>query len=292
MIKIGEYNTLKILRETSVGLFLGDESGEDVLLPNKYCPEVFFDDEEIEVFVYLDYAERKVATNLTPFIHLNEFAYLKVQEVSEIGAFLDWGLEKGLLVPFSEQPEKMEVGKSYVVYMMLDERSNRLYASGRIEHRLLNDTVTLEVNEEVDTLIYSESEMGYSVIINNEHKGLIYKNEVFKPMSIGDDHIGYVKKIREENKLDISIYPLGYDKSIDEFTAILHTTLIDEGGSIDLTDKSSPEAIKAKLGISKKAFKKAVGDLYKQRKITIEDGYIKLTKNNILKKKNILRSGS
>lgn len=292
MIKIGEYNTLKILRETSVGLFLGDESGEDVLLPNKYCPEVFFDDEEIEVFVYLDYAERKIATNLIPKIHLNEFAYLQVQEVSEIGAFLDWGLEKGLLVPFSEQPEKMEVGKSYVVCMLLDEKTNRLYASARIEHRLSNESLELSVNDEVDALVYQESELGYSVIINDEYKGLIYKNEVFTSMNIGHRSTAFVKKIREENKLDISLHPIGYDQSIDQFTEILHTTLIDEGGSIALTDKSSPEDIKSKLGISKKAFKKAVGDLYKQRKITIEEDCIKLTKNNILKKKNILRSGS
>ncbi|MFH1319201.1 MAG: S1-like domain-containing RNA-binding protein [Bacteroidota bacterium] len=276
MIEIGKYNKLRILRHTSVGLYLGDESGEDVLLPNKYCPESFNLEDEIEVFVYLDYAERKIATNLTPKIFLNEFSLLKVTAVTDVGAFLDWGLEKGLIVPFNEQRQKMEEGRWYVVYMDLDKKTDRLYASNKIEKLLQNEVLTIEEGEEVELLVLQKTDIGFSVIVNNTHKGLIFENEIFKELNIGDKLNGFVKKIREDKKIDISIHPIGYDNFNDSNSEIVYHTLMENKGFLAITDKSSPDEIYSQFGISKKAFKKAIGALYKQRKVTIQPKGIKL----------------
>jgi len=276
VIEIGKYNTLEILRLTTVGLFLGDESGEDVLLPNKYCPEDFEIGDELEVFVYRDHAERKVATSLTPYIELHQFALLEVTDVTELGAFLDWGLEKNLMVPFSEQRQKMRLGRWYVVFLNLDDKTDRLYATNKVEKHLSNEELTVARGDKVDLLILSETELGFSVIVNHQHKGLIYNNEIFKELKVGDVLSGYVKKIREDNKLDISLQPLGYTKFNDENVQKIYDALVANGGSLDLTDRSSPEQIYARFGLSKKAFKKAVGGLYKQRKITIEPDGIHL----------------
>jgi len=276
VIEIGKYNSLKILRETSVGLYLGDESGEDVLLPNKYCPENYNIEDEISVFVYLDYAERKIATNLIPKIFLNKFALLKVTDVSEVGAFLDWGLEKDLLVPFREQKLKMEVGRSYIVYMELDQKTNRLYATNKIEKRLKNETLTVEEGEEVRLLVFQKTDLGFSVIVNNLHKGLVFQNEVFRQLRIGDHLNGFVKKIREDNKLDISIQAIGYENFNSPNSEEIYRALVDNNGFLPISDKSSPNEVYAQFGISKKAFKKAIGDLYKQRKIIIKPEGIEL----------------
>ena len=276
MIVIGEYNTLTILRETSVGLFLGDEEGEDVLLPNKYVPDNYEIDTEIEVFVYLDYEERKVATTLTPLILMQQFAMLEVTAISEHGAFLDWGLEKNLLLPLREQRQRVEEGRWYIVYMDLDEQTDRLYASNKIERILDNETLSVEEGEEVDIMFYRETEIGYSVIVNHRHKGLVFKNELFKDVNIGDQQKAYVKLIREENKLDISLQAIGYENFNAVNTQKLYDELKSHEGFIPLTDKSAPDEIYTRFGISKKAFKKAVGDLYRQRKIVIEEKGIKL----------------
>ena len=184
MIKLGEYNTLKILRSTSVGLFLGDEEGNDVLLPNKYIPEVYEIGDNLEVFCYLDYEERPIATNIDPTIIVNEFQLLKVVEVNEYGAFLDWGLEKNLLVPFREQRSKMQEGQWYVVYCYLDEKSNRLVASNKLDKFLDNSKLTVRVWEEVELVVTRKTDLGWEVIINHKHKGLVYFNEVFKKIKI------------------------------------------------------------------------------------------------------------
>lgn len=276
MIAIGVYSELEILRETSVGLFLGDEEGEDVLLPNKYVPETYEIGDKLNVFVYLDYDERKVATNLTPGILLHEFALLEVVDVADVGTFLDWGLEKHLMVPYKEQRLKMEEGRWYVVYLDLDEETNRLYASNKLEKFLDNDELTIAEGEEVEILIYRETEIGYSVIINNKHKGLVYKNEIFRDLRIGDKIPGYVKKIREENKVDISLHPIGYENFNSKNSEDIYHALVQNGGFLHLTDKSAPEEIYLRFNISKKAFKKAIGDLYRQRKIVMEDNGIRL----------------
>jgi len=276
MIEVGVYNELEILRMTSVGLYLGDEEGEDVLLPNKYCPKEFEIGDKIDVFVYRDFEDRKIATNLIPKIFLNEFAFLKVVSVSNVGAFLDWGLEKDLMVPFKEQRKKMEEGRWYVVYLDRDERTDRLFASNKLDHYLQNDKVDLEIRQEVDLLVIQQTDLGYSVIVNGEHKGLVYENEVFTSLKIGDKLKGYVKEVREDNKIDISLQPIGYEQFNDVNVDMIYRRLIDQDGYLTLTDKSSPEEIAAEFAISKKAFKKAVGALYKERKITIEPKGIRL----------------
>jgi len=276
VIDIGKFHDLEILRHTSVGLFLGDAEGEDVLLPNKYCPEEYEIGDKLHVFVYRDFAERKVATNIIPKIQLHEFALLKAVVVNEIGAFLDWGLEKHLLVPFSEQRMSMEEGRWYVVYLDLDAGSDRLYGSNKIDKILSNQELRVEENDEVDLLVYHESELGFSVIVNHCHDGLLYKNEVFQVLDIGDKLKGFVKKIRPENKLDISIFPTGYKKLIDKNAEEIYRILKEGHGFLELSDKSSPNEIYVQLSMSKKAFKKAIGTLYKEKRIVIEETQIRL----------------
>ncbi len=278
MIEIGVNNELTILRSTSVGLYLGDEQGEDVLLPNKYCPEEYEIGDKIDVFVYLDYAERKVATNIIPKIKLHEFALLKTTSVENVGAFMDWGLEKELMVPFKEQRQNMEEGRWYVVYLDIDEKTDRLYATNKIEKRLQNEDLTVEQGDEIDLLVYTKSELGYSLIINNKHKGLVFDNEVFKELNIGDKLKGYVKEIREDNKIDVSLAPVGYSNYNDVNANMILDKLNQNEGFIGINDKSSPHEIYDEFGISKKAFKKAVGALYKNRDLLIESKGIRLNK--------------
>lgn len=275
-MEIGQYHELTILRHTSVGLFLGDENGEDVLLPNKYCPENYEIDDKITVFVYLDFDDRKVATTLTPKILLNEFALLKVTSTTEIGAFLDWGLEKDLFVPFKEQRLKMEENRWYIVYLDIDAQTDRLFASNKIERFLQNDLLTVEEDEKVDLLIYRKTDLGYSAIVNNIHNSLIFESDIFKPLNIGERTKGFVKKIREDNKLDISLQAIGYWNTNDPNAAKVHDAITTNNGFLPLTDKSPPEEIYRELEMSKKAFKKAVGALYKDKRISLTPDGIKL----------------
>ena len=276
MIEIGKYNQLKILRTTSVGLYLGDEEGESVLLPNKYCPEEYQIDDILNVFVYLDYAERKIATNLIPKIHMHEFALLQVQSVEEVGAFMDWGLEKGLLVPFSEQRQKMEKGRWYVVFMDIDSKTDRLFASNKIDKYLQNDILEIKEGDEVELIISQKTDLGYSAIINHLHKGLLYENEVFRELNIGDKIKGFVKKIREDNKIDLTLNPPDNKKSTETNAELILRLLKENDGYLALNDKSLPAEINLQFGISKKAFKKSIGLLYKERKIVITDDGLKL----------------
>ncbi len=276
MIEIGRKNKLKILRQTSVGLYLGDVSGEEVLLPDKYCPARFKIEDEIEVFVYRDHEGRKIATNLTPKINLNEFALLQVTAVTEVGAFLDWGMEKELFVPFMEQKQKMKKGRWYIVYLDLDTKTDRLYASNGIERHLQNDILTIKEKEEVELLVLQKTDLGFTVIVNNRHTGLIYKNEIFKELNIGDKLNGFVKKIREDNKIDILLQAIGYNNFIDTNTELIYRALLENEGFLAVTDKSSPDEIYSQFGISKKAFKKTLGALFKQKKIEILHNGIKL----------------
>ncbi len=271
MIAIGEYNTLKIARNTIVGLFLTD--GEtDVLLPKKYVPSQFEFDEEITVFVYLDHEERIVATTLEPKIYLNEFALLKVNFVNEFGAFMDWGLEKDLFVPFKEQARPMEVGKRYLTYMYLDEKTNRLVGSSKLNQFLNNESTDLEPGQEVDLIVSHITDLGINVIINEKHKGLLYKNEVYEDLRTGDRIIGYIKHIRPDGKIDVSRAKLGFEK-VEKSAQMILDELEYNNGFLGLTDNSHPEEIKTILNMSKKTFKKSIGSLYKQKLIEIkEDG--------------------
>ena len=275
MIKLGEDNILKVLRETSVGLFLGDEEGNDVLLPNKYVEEDFKVDDELNVFVYKDSEDRIIATTLAPKIKINQFAYLKAKASTSFGTFMDWGLEKDLLVPFRQQASEIEAGKWYVVYMYLDAETNRLVGSTRTNSFLEDENVDFQEGDEVDVLVTSISEMGISLIINNQYKGLAYTNETFKKVKPGERHFAYVKKIREDNKLDISFHKQGY-KAVERNSVQILEKLTQNNGFLPLNDKSTPEEILEFLEMSKKTFKKSIGTLYKQKIIKIEDKGISL----------------
>lgn len=276
MIEIGKYNTLKIVRDTQVGLYLSDGK-EDILLPNKYVPREFEVGEELIVFVYLDHEERPVATTLEPYIYLNEFALLRVNYTNKFGAFLDWGLEKDLFVPFREQARPMEKGKRYLVYMYIDEKSNRLAGTSKINQFLSNEELTVEEGEEVDLIISHITEMGINVIINEQYKGLMYKDQVYEDLRTGDRMKGYIKHIRPDNKIDVSLQKAGFEniepnaeKVLDELRA--------SRGFLRLNDDSHPEDIKTVLKMSKKTFKKAIGTLYKQKLIEIKEDGIYLVK--------------
>ena len=272
MIELGNYNTLEILRDTSVGLFLGDGEGTEVLLPNKYVPEIYEIGDELTVFCYLDHEERPVTTDIKPYIIRNTFNLLRVAEVNNIGAFMDWGLEKHLLVPFSEQRTKMQTGQSYVVFCYLDDKTQRLVASNKLDKFIDNEVLTVNNWEEVDLIVTRLTDLGWEVIINNKHKGLVYLNEIFKKLSVGDQMKGYIKAIREDNKIDVSLEPIGY-KSVEPAANLIYDLLTKAGGFLPFHDKSSPQDIKYAFELSKKNFKKGIGTLYRERKIDIkEDG--------------------
>lgn len=278
MLEIGKYNTLTILRDTKVGLFLGNPENDpegihDVLLPNKYVPKEFEIGEELIVFVYLDHEQRPVATTLVPYILLNEFALLRVNYINNVGAFMDWGMEKDILVPFKEQARPMEKGKRYLVYLYMDKQTNRLVASSKTNQFLSNDQLTVEKGEEVDLIVSHITDMGINVIINEQHKGLLYKDEVYDDsIRTGDRMRGFIKNIRPDNKIDVAIQAQGFE-SIEPNAEKILSELRASRGFLRLNDNSHPEDIKTVLKMSKKSFKKAIGTLYKERLIEIkEDG--------------------
>jgi predicted RNA-binding protein (virulence factor B family) len=278
MIEIGKYNTLPILRDTSVGLYLGDEIN-DVLLPNKYVPSQFKIGDSIKVFVYLDQEERPVATTLRPYITLNDYAFLKVNHVNKFGAFLDWGLEKDLFVPFKEQARPMEEGKRYFVHLYMDEKTNRLVGASKTNQFLDNKELTVQPHEQVDLIIMSSSDLGVNVIINGKHKGLLYNDTLYENLRPGDKMKGYIKAIRPDNKIDVLLEEPGYNKIEPNSQKILDEMRANRG-FLGLHDNSHPEDIKTVLQMSKKTFKKAVGLLYKNKQIRIEPNGIYIIEEN------------
>jgi len=269
MITVGQYHTLTVLRSTSVGLFLGNLKGDEILLPNKYVPTGINVDDTLEVFVYKDSEDRPIATTLTPKAIPGEFKVLTVNDTSSVGAFLDIGLEKDLLVPYKEQNQNLTRGQQVLVYVYLDEVTNRMVASCKTNKFIDRELDALEDGEEVQLLIGGSTELGRNVIINNQYAGLIYKNEVFGTIKLGDQRKGYIKKVREDGKIDVSLQPHGY-QHIDSFGQKIMEELDAHGGSLPIGDKSDPEHIYNLLGMSKKNFKRAAGSLYKQRLIVIE----------------------
>ncbi len=269
MIRIGEYNTLTVLRSTSVGLYLGDDDDNDVLLPKKYVtPEMKLDD-KLSVFVYNDSEDRMVATTQTPYVKAEEFALLKVVDSNPSGAFMYWGLEKDLFVPKNEQKQPMSEGKEYLVFVYLDQSTNRLVGSSRIAEFLDNSKLQLKENEAVDLIIYERTDLGYNAIINNFFKGLIYHNEIFKPIDIGTRTKGYIKAIREDQGIDLSLQPLGI-KNLEDSAQQILDYLKSHNGFMNLTDNSSPEDIYNRMQMSKKSFKRGLGILYKQKLVRLE----------------------
>lgn len=275
MIEIGRLNRLEILKELDFGIYLDGEDLGEILMPRRYVPKGIEIGDFINAFIYLDSEDRLLATTETPLAMVGDFAYLQVISVESIGVFMDWGLPKDLLVPFREQKVKMERGKSYVVYVYLDEKTNRIAATSKIEKYIDDDTSEYVEEQEVDLLVYKETPLGFMAIINGRHEGMIYKNEVFKNFGKGSRTKGFIKKVREDGKLDLSIRKAGYDK-VEDFSQILLEKMQQEGGFISVTDKSPSEMIYQVFGVSKKTFKKAVGALYKQRLIRLEKNGLKL----------------
>ncbi|QFZ55742.1 GntR family transcriptional regulator [Oceanihabitans sp. IOP_32] len=269
MIKLGEINTLEILRESEHGVYLIDNDDNQVLLPNRYVPETFKIYDKLDVFVYLDNEERPVASTDFPYITKGDFALLRCNQVTEHGAFLDWGLVKELFCPFQEQAFKMKPSGWYLVHCYLDEKTNRLVASSKTNRFLDNNELTVAEFDDVDLIVSHPSDIGMNVIVNKKHLGLVYKDQIFKDISVGDKLKGVVKKIRPGNKLDITLGQIGY-KSIEPNAERILRELQDNSGYLNLTDKSNPELIKDQLQMSKKNFKKAVGSLYKQKRIEIK----------------------
>nr|WP_321224347.1 S1-like domain-containing RNA-binding protein [uncultured Psychroserpens sp.] len=276
MIRIGDYNTLEIIRETEQGLYLSDAEDNEILLPNRYVPETFQIWEKLEVFVYLDNEERPVAVTDEPYILRDEFALLRCNQVTTHGAFLDWGMVKELFCPFKEQAFKMKAGGWYLVHCYLDEETNRLVASSKTNRFLDNKELTVQQFDEVDLIVSHPSDLGMNVIVNDQHLGLIFTEDIFKDISVGDRLKGFVKKVRDDNKLDIVLGKIGYRKIEPNADLVLQHLEDSKDGFLGLNDKSNPEDIKQELQMSKKTFKKAIGTLYKQRLITIDNDGIRL----------------
>ena len=274
-MKLGEYNVLTILRITTVGAYLGDEFDNDVLLPNKYLTQQMSVGEDIEVFLYKDSEDRLVATTEEPYIILNEFAYLRVKEVNPFGAFLDWGLEKDLLVPFREQTNKLEEDKYYLIYLMLDTSTDRLVATAKTNKRFSTDTSEIILNEEVELLICETFDLGVKVIINGKFLGIIYHNDLNRKLRRGDYDKGFVYNIREDGKLDVRLDKSGYQK-IEPNSERLLALMKNRKGILYLTDKSDPDDIRDQVGMSKKTFKQAVGNLYKNKLISLNPDSISI----------------
>lgn len=267
-MKIGQLNRLTILRFTSVGAYLGDDEDNDVLLPNKYLsPEMEVDD-ELDVFLYRDSEDRIVATTENPYIQLNSFAYLKITEVNFYGAFADWGLEKELMIPFKEQHNKLIENQNYLCTLLLDEATDRLYGSTKINKYLIECKEQNIIGQKATILIGERSELGYQTIVNNKYRGLIYHSDIQQNIQSGDLLEGYVYQVRDDGKVDVRLGKFGHFR-IDDNAQKLET-ILKRHGKLSIHDKSAPEIIQETVGMSKKAFKQAVGQLYKNRLIEIQ----------------------
>lgn len=275
MAQLGKTNTLRIRRKTDFGLYLADNDGNEILLPNRYVTADMHTGDNIDVFVYKDSEDRIVATTETPKAQVGEFALLKVVATNSAGAFLDWGLPKDLLVPFREQKTDMVVGRSYIVYVYVDYNSDRIVASAKINKFLDNCPVKYRQGDPVDIMIAQRTDIGYKVIIDNLFSGIIYHNEIFRTVNIGDRFEAFIKNIREDGKIDVTLADRA-DRRTPELADKILMYLMSHGRRMTLTDKSSPEAIKSAFECSKKDFKKAIGYLYKKKIISLQPGCIEL----------------
>ncbi|TGE25765.1 GntR family transcriptional regulator [Hymenobacter aquaticus] len=262
MLALGDFNELEVARAVDFGLYLTSDDG-DLLIPGKYVPEGTQIGDVLRVFVYRDSEDRLIATTLEPLVRVNQFAALTVRDVSGAGAFLDWGLEKDLLLPYSNQWRNLRPGQRVTVYVYLDETTDRIVATAKWDRFLSEEPFPGQPGDAVQLLIAAETDLGYSAIVNGTHQGLLYYNEVFKPLRLGDTPTGYVRQIRPDGKLDLSLQKLGYDEALDAAETLL-AALRKGGGTLPLSDKSEPDDIYRRLGMSKKVFKKALGSLYKR----------------------------
>lgn len=277
-IELGKFNVLEVVKEVDFGVYLdGGEEGE-ILLPTRYVPEECNIGDFLNVFLYLDNEERLIATTLTPLVQVGEFACLEVSWVNQFGAFLNWGLMKDLFVPFREQKMKMLVGKKYVIHAHIDEDSYRIVASAKVDKYLSKELPAYQPNDEVSILIWQKTDLGFKAIVENKFSGLLYDSEIFQHLQTGMQLKAFVKQVREDGKIDLMLQKPGFEK-IDDFSDKLLSYIKENGGSIQLNDKSPAEDIYDTFQVSKKTFKKAVGDLYKKRLIALEDNGICLAKN-------------
>lgn len=275
MLYLGKVNSLRAFRKTAHGMFLGKVEGDqDVLLPKKYVPDDLEVDDLIDVFLYTDSEDRIIATTLTPKISLQEIAVLEVKDVMDFGAFLDWGLDKDLFLPLSEQKKKIAVGDKVTVCLLLDDRTDRLFATAKVKG-CIEKKITVKEGEEVELQVERKTEIGYQVIINSIHEGLIFLSKVFQPLRKGDRLKGFIESIRADGKITVCLQKQGYAHVVDSQDSVLKK-LKKNNGILYLTDKSDPKEIAKELSISKKVFKKCIGALYKQKKIKIEDDRIVL----------------
>ncbi len=278
MLNLGKYNKLKVVRRVEFGYYLDDSEGGEILMPGKYAGHELQPDEEVEVFVYTDSSDRLVATTEHPFAQVGEFTFLRVAQVNRIGAFLDWGLEaKQLLVPFSEQKVRMVQGGIYLVYVYVDNTTGRVVASSKTEKYLGNVFPRYKRGDKVSALIIEHTPIGHKCIVDNLHRGMIYRNETYSPLEIETVTEAYVKTVRDDGKIDLTVRPAGGTRTHSLEDRILKAL---DAGELTVNEKSASEEIEAAFACSKRDFKQAVGHLYKARKIAIQDGTIKRTTNH------------
>jgi predicted RNA-binding protein (virulence factor B family) len=278
MALVGRYNSLQVVKHTDFGLYLDGGADGEILLPNRYIPkDIPSEDEDwLNVFVYLDSEDKLLATTEKPKVQVGEFASLKVVEINSIGVFLDWGLPKDLLLPYSEEKRQMAQGEYCVVHVYLDKRTRRITATARLDRYLDKLPANYTVGEEVDLLVAEETDMGFKAIINNKHWGLIHKNEVFKFLRSGKQEKGYIKELRSDGKIALSLQPIG-EQLVSSLNSKILDKLRENNGVLPVSDKSDPAVISGLFGVSKGNFKKAIGALYKEGKLVIHADRIELT---------------
>ncbi|KAA6335442.1 hypothetical protein EZS27_016327 [termite gut metagenome] len=276
-IELGKFNILEIVKSVSFGLYLNGGNDGEILLPKRYVPEGYGVGDLLNVFLYLDNEERLIATTQTPLVRVGEFAYLEVAWINEYGAFLNWGLMKDLFVPFREQRVKMQIGRKYIIHAHIDEESYRIVASAKIDRYLSKETPPYQTEDEVNILISQKTDLGFKAIIDNRFEGLLYEGEIFQPLQTGMKLQAYIKQVREDNKIDLILQKAGIAK-VDDFSETLLQYIKDNNGVIPFNDKSQADDIYRTFGVSKRTFKKATGDLYKKRRIILNDDTISLSK--------------
>ena len=274
-VELGKYNQLEVVKTVDFGVYLNGGDDGEILLPSRYVPENCKPGDVLNVFIYLDNEERLIATTLQPLVQVGEFACLEVAWVNEYGAFLDWGLMKDLFVPFREQKMKMQKGHRYVVHAHVDEDSYRIMASAKVERYLSKDFPEYQPGEEVEVMVWQKTDLGYKVIVDNRFGGLVYRKEIFKALEPGMRMPAFVRQVREDGKIDLTLQKDGLQK-VGDFSEILLQYIKDHEGFTPLNDKSDAEEIYDAFGVSKKTFKKAVGDLYKKRLVVLVEGGIRL----------------
>lgn len=277
MVEIGKRNTLRVVKFVDFGVYLDGENFREILLPSRYVPQGCAVGDEIDIFLYLDSDDLLIATTETPKAMVGECAYLKVVAVNQVGAFLDWGLPKELLVPFGEQQKPLEVGKSYVVYLYIDDASQRIAASTQIDKFLPDNSLYFKEQQQVDLMIYGRTDLGYKAIVNGVVSGLIFNSDVYTPLQNGQVIKGYIKQVRADKKLDLYLQ-IANREALDTLSEQILAFLQKEGGRSTMTEKSAPELIAKQFGASKSSYKKALGKLYKKRLILIEKTHIELVK--------------